>query len=99
MVENRNLLHIPVEVPEHPSSLPSTRAGNNTRDKASSESRSSNSGRGRPEPNRHGMHPGSTGLPEMIAKGLMDRGESLGINKTLMSAVSELKVNAVASSV
>ncbi len=33
------------------------------------------------------------GIPEMIARGLMERGESLGINKTLMSAVSELKVS------
>ncbi|KAG5646643.1 hypothetical protein DXG03_002633 [Asterophora parasitica] len=33
------------------------------------------------------------GLPEMIARGLIERGESLGINKTLMSAVSELRRN------
>jgi len=32
------------------------------------------------------------GLPEMIARGLMERGESLGINKTLSSALTELKV-------
>ena len=32
------------------------------------------------------------GLPEMIARGIMERGESLGINKTVMNAVSELKV-------
>lgn len=32
------------------------------------------------------------GFPELIARGLLDRGESLGINKTVMSAVSELKV-------
>lgn len=32
------------------------------------------------------------GLPEMIARGLLERGESLGINKTVMNAVSELKV-------
>jgi hypothetical protein len=30
-------------------------------------------------------------LPE-FAKGLLDRGEALGINKTFMNAVSEIKV-------
>jgi TBC1 domain family protein 5 len=33
------------------------------------------------------------GLPELIARGLLDRGESLGINKTVMNAVSELRVS------
>jgi TBC1 domain family protein 5 len=28
----------------------------------------------------------------MLARGLLERGESLGINKTLYSAVAELKV-------
>lgn len=32
------------------------------------------------------------GIPEMLARGLIERGESLGINKTLYSAVAELKV-------
>ena len=32
------------------------------------------------------------GLPESIARNLLDRGESLGINKTFLSAVSELRV-------
>lgn len=41
----------------------------------------------------HARHASSTmGLPEMIARGLLERGESLGINKTVMNAVSELKV-------
>lgn len=31
-------------------------------------------------------------FPELIARNLLDRGESLGINKTVMNAVSELKV-------
>ena len=35
------------------------------------------------------------GLPEMIARGLLERGESLGINKTVMNAVSELKVSLI----
>jgi TBC1 domain family protein 5 len=32
------------------------------------------------------------GLPEMITRGLLERGESLGINKTLLNAVTELRV-------
>ena len=34
-------------------------------------------------------------IPEMIARGLLERGESLGINKTVMNAVSELKVSVI----
>lgn len=34
----------------------------------------------------------SLGFSEMLTRGILERGESLGINKTLMSAVSELKV-------
>jgi TBC1 domain family protein 5 len=34
---------------------------------------------------------GQLNLPD-FAKGLLDRGEALGINKTLMNAVSEIKV-------
>lgn len=38
--------------------------------------------------------PGSgMGIPEMLARGLLERGESLGINKTVMNAVSEIKVS------
>ncbi len=44
--------------------------------------------------NRQGSAP--MGLPEMIARGLLERGESLGINKTVMNAVSELKVRSIA---
>ncbi|TFK76497.1 RabGAP/TBC [Pluteus cervinus] len=33
------------------------------------------------------------GLPEMITRGLLERGESLGINKTFMTAVSEIRRN------
>lgn len=32
------------------------------------------------------------GLPELLARGILERGESLGINKTVMNAVSELRV-------
>ena len=39
---------------------------------------------------RQGSNP--MAIPEMLARGLLERGESLGINKTVMNAVSELKV-------
>ena len=40
------------------------------------------------------MGQGSTpmGIPETFARGLLERGESLGINKTVTNAGSELKV-------
>ena len=40
-----------------------------------------------------GSPPAQMGLPEMFARGLLERGESLGINRTVMNAVSELRVS------
>ncbi|KAG0705875.1 rab-GTPase-TBC domain-containing protein [Suillus ampliporus] len=78
MTENRNLLNIPLEVPDPPVQMKR---------------------RARP-PGQHGQgeHMRQSpsfqmGLPELLARGLMDRGESLGINKTVMNAVSELRRN------
>jgi TBC1 domain family protein 5 len=85
--ENRNLLNIPVEVPDPP--LPPTRKqviGERGKSSSSVESAFHRGGH-----NRHASN--SMGLPEMFARGLLDRGESLGINKTVMNAVSELKVS------
>ncbi|KAH8102963.1 RabGAP/TBC [Cristinia sonorae] len=99
--ENRNLLDIPVEVPQPPpppvrrrpqvgqrgqSSVPS--GDTNSPPRMSAEAGGSRSGGGHA---RQGSAP--MGLPEMIARGLLERGESLGINKTVMNAVSELKRN------
>lgn len=39
---------------------------------------------------RQGSSP--LGIPETFARNLLERGESLGINKTVMNAVSEFKV-------
>ncbi|KAI0059095.1 RabGAP/TBC [Artomyces pyxidatus] len=90
--ENRNLLNIPSEVPEPPP--PPMRR---TRRPGEAQRRQSLSGNDVPEagPSRHhlGRSAGGQGLSEMIAKGLMDRGEALGINKTFMNAVSEIKRN------
>jgi TBC1 domain family member 5 len=80
MMENYNILSLSVEVPEQPR--------RHARSKSST-----------PRPgvsdnlNSHTRQASQAGLPEMIARGLLDRGESLGINKTLMNAVSELKVS------
>ncbi|KAK7043610.1 hypothetical protein VNI00_008221 [Paramarasmius palmivorus] len=79
VLENRNILNIPVDIPE-PAPVPRRRAP------PAQTPRS---------PDGHSRQPSSPqmGIPELIARGLVERGESLGINKTLMSAVSELRRN------
>ncbi|CAL1703537.1 unnamed protein product [Somion occarium] len=97
--ENRNLLNIPIEVPEPPPPPMRRRAKLAERGQSlsSSEPGSSSSRSPQLDANANRLHTrqGSTpmGLPEMIARGLLERGESLGINKTVMNAVSELKRN------
>ncbi|KAF8274226.1 rab-GTPase-TBC domain-containing protein [Lactarius quietus] len=91
--ENHNLLNIPTEVPDLPLSPPRTRHGRlGGRRKSASETRTlpdtGSSSRG--SLGRTGS--GQLNLPE-FAKGLLDRGEALGINKTFMNAVSEIKKN------
>lgn len=85
MTENRNLLNIPLEVPDLP-----VQVRRRARPPTSSDFHGTSSGQGehmRQSPSFQ------IGLPELIARGLMDRGESLGINKTVMNAVSELRRN------
>jgi TBC1 domain family protein 5 len=86
MMENRNLLDIPMEVPVPSSSSRRIRNFNGLDNVATTSDRPSQ---------RHSRQQTSQsmGLPEMIARGLLERGESLGINKTLMSAVTELRVS------
>lgn len=92
--ENKNLLGISTEVPP-PVSPPVHR-----RPRHGSRSRSFTNTNGSLVPgepgNSKGIHSRQTsspmGLPESLARGLFERGESLGINKTVMNAVSELKV-------
>ncbi len=88
--ENHNLLNIPTEVPDPPPPPARRRAqtahkGQSSYDGVPSAAHGSN---------KTHIRQGSTpmGLPEMIARGLLERSESLGINKTVMNAVSELKV-------
>ncbi|RDB21320.1 TBC1 domain family member 5 [Hypsizygus marmoreus] len=87
VIENRNLLSIPVEVPTPPPAPAQRRAPGRS---AVTLGRST-----LPTSQAHARQASSPqmGLPEMIARGLLERGESLGINKTLMSAVSEIRRN------
>ncbi|KAI9456458.1 RabGAP/TBC [Russula earlei] len=94
ILENSNLLNISAEVLE-PRTPASRRRGERLsgRRKSVSETRptpsdSGHSGRG----SIGRIANGQLNLPE-FAKGLLDRGEALGINKTLMNAVSEIKKN------
>ena len=83
--ENRNLLNIPSEVPEPPPPPMKRRT---------EQGRTINDGPlrmlQRPTHARYGSS-GSLGLPD-IARNILDRSESLGINRTVMNAVSEIKV-------
>ncbi|KIJ68961.1 hypothetical protein HYDPIDRAFT_144455 [Hydnomerulius pinastri MD-312] len=90
MLENRNLLNIPLEVPDPiPSTRRRARPIERTHQGSSSEILS-----GSPPAETLRQQPSfQLGFPELIARGLLDRGESLGINKTVMNAVSELKRN------
>ncbi|TFK29890.1 RabGAP/TBC [Coprinopsis marcescibilis] len=89
-MENRALLDIDSNVQEPPASP-------RRRPQVSRQAQSSFI----PVRDRDTNHPGHSrqasspplGIPEMLARGLLERGESLGINKTLLSAVSELKRN------
>jgi TBC1 domain family protein 5 len=93
ILENRNLLNIPIEVPE-PSPPASRRRGERLggRRKSVSETRSAPPDSGHSNRGSIGRAAnGQLNLPE-FAKGLLDRGEALGINKTFMNAVSEIKV-------
>lgn len=82
MLENNTLLDIPVEVAV-PQRAPRTRPTHVPRAKSASTSFSNTSNT---LSRQQAMN-----IPEMITRGLLDRGESLGINKTVMNAVSELK--------
>ncbi|KAH8117577.1 rab-GTPase-TBC domain-containing protein [Phellopilus nigrolimitatus] len=95
---NRNLLHIPLEVPEPEISPTRTRRPNQQAERPSLRSRASTDApRAGPsreaQRNRPSQQSLQIGLPELFARGLIEKGESLGINKTVMSAVSEIRKN------
>lgn len=93
-IENRNILNIPIDVPE-PEAPPVRRQSRSQqgpmRRRASTDVLSSSvkESTGRTRPTQQSLQ---LGLPELLARGLLERGESLGINKTVMNAVSELRV-------
>ncbi|KAG7452579.1 RabGAP/TBC [Guyanagaster necrorhizus] len=85
--ENRNLLNITMDVPET-LPAPRRRTAPPARNRPlSTPASGSAQGHTRQQPSQ------SLGFSEMLARGILERGESLGINKTFMSAVSELKRN------
>ncbi|KAF8628420.1 hypothetical protein AX15_003941 [Amanita polypyramis BW_CC] len=86
MMENRTMLDIPVEIPttrnthlDRPSHIPRNKSASTSIPFASTRQQQQ-------------QQAPATNLPEMIARGLLERGEVLGINKTVMNAVSELRV-------
>ncbi|KAJ7685110.1 rab-GTPase-TBC domain-containing protein [Mycena polygramma] len=84
VVENRNLLNIPTEVPEPPPP-PQRRGARNVREKTAV-------GAGAKASDSRQQPAQQMGL-EVFARNLLERGESLGINKTILSAVPELRRN------
>ena len=93
VVENRNLLGIPIEVPETPVTR---RKGAKMGPRRTASVEFIPPTQGKSSSGRRGGEISQSvqlGLPELIAKGLLETGESLGINKTVMSAVSELRVS------
>lgn len=85
MIENRNFLNIPLEVSDPP--IPRRRPRQQEKAHLITPSESSAPGTSGSQ-----MFSPQLSFPELFARGLLDRGESLGINKTVMNAVSELKV-------
>jgi len=82
VMENRTLLGIPVEVPS--AAIPIS-------PRQRSPGHGSNQFNG--SPGRHKQQPSSSSVTiSDFTRGLVERGESLGINKTLMNAVTELRV-------
>jgi TBC1 domain family protein 5 len=84
-MENRNLLGIPLDIPTNMLASPTKRM------------------RGPRPPSTSQIDPtivrnhsrqasSPVGISEMFTRGLVERGESLGINKTFMSAVTEIRV-------
>ncbi|GLB35004.1 putative protein with domain in Tre-2, BUB2p, and Cdc16p [Lyophyllum shimeji] len=87
VLENRNILNIPVDVPATSLAPRRRRSQQKVASAQGREIPSTSQGH-----SRQATAP-QMGLPEMIARGLLEKGESLGINKTLMSAVSEIRRN------
>lgn len=82
VIQNRDLLDIPVAVPDPP-----TRPARRTRELRST------SVHGRlPVMQTQSSRESQVGLPEMIARNLLDKSEGLGINRAFFNTVSEIRV-------
>ncbi|PPQ78097.1 hypothetical protein CVT25_015631 [Psilocybe cyanescens] len=93
VMENRTLLNIPVEVPASPA-IPPRRAKNARPPPATISSASASHIEGNIARNHSRQtSSGAVGISEMFTRGLVERGESLGINKTFMNAVTEIRRN------
>lgn len=90
VMENRGLLGIPVDVPLTPSISPIIR--NRAVRQTPSSSSQTEGGISRSHSRQASAPP--VGISELITRGLVERGESFqGINKTLMNAVTEIRVS------
>jgi TBC1 domain family member 5 len=82
VLQNRNILGIPIEVPEAPAATnPRRRRAHAGQPSSSIEKREASLG----------------GFPEMLARNILDKGESLGINRAIVNTVSELRVRLIHS--
>jgi TBC1 domain family protein 5 len=79
VLQNRNVLGLPIETPEPPVRPTRRRA---EREQAP-----------RTPVDRREVVSSPGGFPEMIARNIIDRGESLGINRAIFNTVSEIRVS------
>ncbi|CAA7271746.1 unnamed protein product [Cyclocybe aegerita] len=95
VMENRSLLNIPIDVPRKPSPPPTKQSRIPRPPSTSSVGLSSQSHSNGKKGGNHSRQASSPALAfsEMLTRGLVERGESLGINKTLYNAVTEIRRN------
>ena len=87
-MENRTFLNILLEVPTSSSTKRTTRPPSSLTGSEDSPSAARGHSRQVSSP--------AINISDMLTRGLVERGESLGINKTLLSAVTEIRVSALA---
>ena len=84
-MENRTFLNIILEVPTSSSTKRTTRPPSSSTGSEDSPSAARGHSRQVSSP--------SINISDMLTRGLVERGESLGINKTLLNAVTEIRVS------
>lgn len=88
VLQNRNILDIPIEVPERPARLNTRKRGDGRPTHATKPSVS----------DKRDISALSSSFPDIpapasIARNILERGESLGINRAFFSTVSEIRVS------